>query len=320
MNIFRRYRDMSFEQRTIIKTIVALCFSAALACGKFVMGLFSDYGLCIIAVYTFALLFAKLQCVAGVVSKKGSFKKRNALIAVFLMLSSAVYIGFMCRSLYAAPPEKEYRLAYVVVVAFISFSELGFAVTGIFRTKDKGHFYRDIKIISFCMALIAILTTQTTILCFVSETDVHMYNAYAGIAIGVFIAACAVFIAMAPQLSVVGREHNAFELIDGCKNKIVYGGALALVLCKSTVYGSYIYRAQFAEGRLEGDIVRGPSLWKRMNPIFKILCCALSEILVFAWLIGRAVLFVRSANLSARLEKIMSANGFKKCRAYRADK
>ncbi len=313
MGIFRMYKNASFEQRTIFKTVVSLCFSSALACGKFVIGLFSDYGLCIIAVYTFALLLAKLQCVAGAASKKNSFKKRNALMATFLMLSSIVYAGFMCRSLFVAPPKRDYGLGYVLFVAFISFSELGFALAGIFRTKNKGHFYRDIKIINFCMALIAILTTQTVILDFMSEADARIYNAYTGMGIGAFIAACAVFIAVAPKLSVVGREHNVFELVEAEKNKIVCGGALELVLLKSAVYGAYIYRARFAGGRLEGDIVRGPSLWKRMNIFLKILCCVLSEILVFAWLIGRAVLFVRSANLPARLEGIMVANGFKKC-------
>ncbi len=44
-NIIRKYRELSFEQKTVYKTIIGLCFSAALACGKLVIGLFTDYNL-----------------------------------------------------------------------------------------------------------------------------------------------------------------------------------------------------------------------------------------------------------------------------------
>ncbi len=47
-----------------------------------------------------------------------------------------------------------------------------------------------------------------------------------------------------------------------------------------------------------------------MNVPLKILCCILSEILIFAWLAGRFIFFVRSVNLPKRLEKIMTENGF----------
>lgn len=314
-NIFAKYRGLTFEQKIIIKTVISLCFSSALACGKFAIGLFSDYGLCVIAVYTLALLAAKLQCVLGAKAGGAGFKWRNALVSAFLLLSSAVYIGFMCAALFIPREKAERGLFYVLMLAFISFCELGFALAGIFRTKNRGHFYRDIKIINFCMALIAILTTQTAILDFMGTENTSTYNACTGIGIGVFIALCAVFISVAPKLSVVGREKNSFVLADAGKNKLVRGGGLELALCKSFVYGSYVYRAAFSNGRLNGEIVRTPSLWKRMNVVFKVLCCILSEILVFVWLAGRAALFVRAANLPGRLEKILKENGFEPCGA-----
>lgn len=308
-NLFAEYRGLTFEKKTVVNTIISLCFSFALAAGKFVVGLFADPALCIIALYTSALLVAKVQCLLGV--KAGAaFKKRNVLVAVFMMISSVTYIFFMCATLFAQRTVRAHGLTYVVLLAFISFCELGFAVAGIFRTKSRGHFYRSIKIISFCTALIAILTTQTAILGFTDAGDAAPYNALTGGCVGVFIAACAVFILVAPKLSVAGREHNAYVLKNPSENKSVKEGAFQLLLCKSAVYGSYIYRAVFADGRLEGDIVRTPSLWKRMNIYCKILCCVLSEILVFAWLLGRAALFIRSANLPARLNKLLAEEGF----------
>lgn len=44
-NLIRKYREMPFEQKTILKTIIGLCFSAVLACGKLVLGLFTDYNM-----------------------------------------------------------------------------------------------------------------------------------------------------------------------------------------------------------------------------------------------------------------------------------
>ncbi len=59
-NLIRKYKELSFEQKTIIKTILGLCFSAILASGKLVIGLFTDYNMISIAVYTSGILLAKM--------------------------------------------------------------------------------------------------------------------------------------------------------------------------------------------------------------------------------------------------------------------
>ncbi len=313
-NIIGNYRSMSYEQRTVLKTIIGLCFSTVLACGKAVVGLIVDYRLCSIAVYTFAILISKLECVLGIKTDKRSFETRNMLVAVSLFVSSMLYIGFMVGTLFVDYESKQRGLVYVLIAAFISFAELGFAIAGIFRTKDKGHFYRDIKIINFCIAVIAILTTQTAILNFCAPGTGDKYNAIAGIAVGCFIAVCAIYIFFAPRICVIDREFNEFMLKDSAKNTAVnMNDPTAIIpLCKSLVYGSYVYRAIVAGERLSGNIEREASLWKHMHIITKILCCILSEILVFAWLIGRFVFFMRSLDIPKRLETKMTDNGFVK--------
>lgn len=112
-------------------------------------------------------------------------------------------------------------MIYVLLLAFISFVELGFAIAGLIRTKNKGHYYRNIKIINFCVALIAILTTQMSILNIQSETNtVNIANAYSGIGVGCFIALCGVYILFAPKISVINREHNVFVLENREKKQI----------------------------------------------------------------------------------------------------
>lgn len=315
--LFRKYREMSFEQKTVLTTVLGLCFSAVFAGGKLVIGLLTDYNLCIIAVYTFAILLSKLECLLGVKSERLSFKTRNRLIAAFLLIASFLYTGSMCLILFIGRNAKDYGLIYVELIAFISFAELGFAIAGILRTKNRGHFYRDIKLINFCIALIAIMTTQTAILDFTGSANTDMYNACTGIGVGVFTALCAVYILVAPAISVTGREHNVFVLMDKEKNNLINteGATVEVLLCRSRVYGSYVYRADVRGETIDGRILRGESLWKRMHLSLKILCIVLSEILLFVWLVGRLIFSFRSINLPGRLEKIMKNNGFDKEKA-----
>ena len=312
-NLLRKYKELSFEHKTLYKTIIGLCFSTVLACGKLVIGLFTDYNMISIAVYTFGILFAKLECVLGIKPNKRTFKQRNILIAVFLFIASVFYIGFMVRMFFIERKLKDNGMIYVLLLAFISFVELGFAITGLFRIKNKGHYYRNIKIINFCVALIAILTTQMSILNMQSETNtINIANAYSGIGVGCFIALCGVYILFAPKISIIGREHNVFELFEKDKNKLINmeKDTVELPLCHSTVYGSYVYRAIVIDGIIDGHIERNKSLWKRMHLFWKIICCILSEILLFVWLIGRLLFFFRSINLPKRLERKMNNNGF----------
>lgn len=311
--LFRKYRALTFEEKIVFKTVIGLCFSAALALGKLFIGIFTDYNLVSIAVYTFGILLAKLECLLGVNKEAKTFRRRNAWTAFFLLFSSLVYIGFMSRMFFIERKLKNNGMIYVLLLAFISFCELGFAIAGLFRTKNKGHSYRNIKIVNFCVALIAILTTQMAILNQQSQTGIaSIYNAYTGIGVGCFIALCAVYILIAPKTSYIGREHHAFLLIDPSQNNLIDMNKdnAEIVLCKSFVYGDFFFRGKIQNETLEGEIVRGKSLWKRMHVLFKILCCILSEILIFVWLIGRGLLFFRSIDLPDRLSRKMRQNGF----------
>ena len=319
-SLVRKYRALTFEEKIVIKTIIGLCFSAALALGKLFIGLFTDYNLISIAVYTFGILLAKFECVLGVKKENKTFRQRNTWTAAFLLLSSIFYIGFMSRMFFFERKIKNNGMTYVLLLAFISFCELGFAIAGLFRTKNKGHYYRNIKIVNFCVALIAILTTQMAILDMESKTGVvSIFNAYTGIGVGCFIALCAVYILIAPKTSYIGREHHAFALKERKKNELfkMNADSAEIILCKSFVYGDFVFRASIENDRVEGDIRRGRSLFSRMNVFFKILCCILSEILIFVWLIGRGVLFLRTIDLPTRLARKMQQNGFEEI--YAAD-
>lgn len=311
----RNFRRLTFENKTIRNAVIGLCLSAALACGKIAVGILTDYNLISVAVCTFGILLAKSECVLGATTNKLTFGRRNMLTAAFLFMSGIFYTLFMGSMFFVGRRIKNNGLVYVVLLAFISFCELGFAIAGLIRTKNKGHYYRNIKIINLCAAVIAILTTQMAILNLQSDTgEVSIVNAYSGIGAGCFIILCAVYILIAPKTSSIGREHNKFILTDPSLNKLVdmSAPAASIILCKSYIYGDRVFSAKISDGAVEGDIICEKSLWKRMHLLLKILCCILSEILIFVWLAGRGILFLRAVDLPRRLCLLMRANGFEK--------
>lgn len=308
-NLIAEYRKLSFERKTVIKTVFSMCFTAALAAIKFMIGLLQDLNLCSIAIYTFLLLAAKLQCVLGTRSNKISIERRNALTAIFIFISSVVYTGFMVRALFSERQSTQYTLNYTLILAFVSFTELGLAVAGLIKTKDKGLYVKNIKIINFGTALMAILTTQTALLEY-NDSAPGDYNAYTGISIGVFLALSA-YILFSSKLSVIGREHNVYVLTEKDKNDLIKtDGKAQITLCKSKLYGTYVYEAELKNNVLDGKIARRPAFWSSTPLPLKIICLILSEILIFVWLFGRTIYFFRTANLPYRLTRKLKSHGF----------
>lgn len=309
-----RYKELSLRQKVVLKTGVGLCLSALLAAGKFLIGIFTDRSLCGIAVYTFAILLAKYECLRGLGEKKESSGRRNVLVFLFLFGGGFLYAAFMCRLFFVEPDDGRYGISYVVLSAFIAFCELGFALVGLLRNRGLGHCERSVRVINFNISLIAVLTAQTVILCYTRTAGRNVFNAYAGIFVGAFTALCAAYLLLAPKITVIGRERNVFLLRDAKKNDLIpmQFSAAEITLCRSFVYGAYVYRAVIQGEKVDGKIERRASLWKRMPVLLKIICCILSEILLFVWLIGRAVFWCRSLFLPERLAKKMERNGFVK--------
>lgn len=296
-------------------TNVGLLFSTVSASAKFMVGMFFDFSLCAVAVYTLVLLLAKFECVLGVKSNRRTLERQNRMIATLLVLASLVYIGCMVQMLLVPRTPRPVNLFYACMVAFISFVEFGFALAGILGKQYRDYYlYRNLKIINFIIAMMAILTTQMVMLDFTLTQNVDLYNAATGMGIGVVTILCALYILVAPRIGVVGHEHQAFYLCVPTQNHLIdaHTTALDLTLCRSWLFGNYVYHASVHGDTVRGNITRTPTLWQRMHITVKILCCILSEILIFVWLLSRLLFFFRTATVPQRLIKIMSRNGFTK--------
>ena len=311
--LIKKYQMMSYEEKMVLTTSFTMSISLLIAIGKIIIGIFSDYILCVVGSFTVILCLAKLECLIGIKKDNRDFRKRNTLVSVFLFLAGLLYIIYMAVSLSFSLPSKDYSKWKAISLALISFIELGLAISGLFKTKKKDHFYHDIKIIGFVSSLTAMLTTQVAILSF-TQGGGGDPNYLSGIGIGIVTVLLSINIYFAPVTSVIGREKNSFVLTDHTINtKIKLEEENTLVLCKSRIYGNYVYHYSAKEGKtLSGTIKREKGFWKNTPVYLKILFIVLSEILIFAWAIGYFIYFIRTVNMPKKLSKLMKRNGFSK--------
>lgn len=299
---------MNRQQRLLFNTQCGLYFSALLVLSRLVLGVMGNLQLIGTALYTASILLAKRQCVVG--WKKGSdFAKENVVVFVFLFSSSLLYTSFVVLTfLFGRSAEGNFIQA--VLTALISFTELVLSLISLFRLTDD-HYCFNIKVINVCIAFIALRSTQIALLDYTATTNSELPNMLFGIGVGVAVMICSIALLLRPKFSVMGREYNQFKLSEHNGNNFSEQN-IEVVIVKSKVYGSYVYKAQVNDGIARGNIVRNPSLWKSMHVTLKILCIVLSEILVFAWLVGRLVFMFRTINLHSKLVNLMSAVGFTK--------
>ena len=306
-----KIKSMTYEQRLIVVAIITACVGAVIAIGKLVIGIIADYLLISLGAFGILLVLAKVQCILGVRSDKRSFEFRNTVVSVLVFIAGVMYIVYMSLSLKFGLHHKQYNMFESVMLAFIAFVELGVAIGGLARTKRRGHLYRDIKIINFISSLAAIMTAQIAILSFM-QNDADDVNCYIGIVLGVVAVLLSVLIYFAPRISTVDREHNVFKLTAPNKNTAVDMklSGYELTLVKSRIYGDQIYSAKITGDTVDGHIIKKHGMLRRLHPVLKVFFIILSEILIFVWLAGYAVYFMRTPDLPGKLNKKMSEHGF----------
>lgn len=311
MKIIDKIKSLSYEEALIYSTAVTMCGGALFALGKIVMGIIFDPILIAAGAFSVMLAVARLTCILGA-KKNKEFRKRNTFTAVFLFLGGLLYALYMSFSLYLEVTEKEYSMNMALGTAMLAFGELGFAIYGLAKTKEKAHDYRNIQIINLASALISMMTAQIALLVFTKAEGVSVYNSYSGIFVGAVTMLMAIYVYFAPQLSTIDREHNAFKLTDKSLNRLVdmTVANAEILLCKSVIYGSYSYKFSVSGAELDGRIERTEGFWSKLPLLIKILFIILSEILVFVWLIGYVFYFVRSVDMPGKLKRTMGKNGF----------
>lgn len=311
MELVNKYRSMTFEQKTIFSTRISMITNLLLAIGKFILSFFHGVFFFVAGIVNVLVMNSKLQCYLGEkYPEKKTFKYRNNMIGIFLFLAGLQYSIYMGRLIFTDVKVMDYSMLLGIGVACVSFVEMGIAIKGCFNSFGKGHYYRNIKLISLCSALTAIVLTEVALTSFAAEGDTRIINGIFGMSVGAIIVLISIYIYFAPNISIVDREHNVYKLKDGA-NKIEEG-KVEIQLTHSKFYGNYTYVGNVKEDIIDGHIVKGKSPLGNWNIYVKILVIILSELLIFVYAGGALIFHFKNVTLIKKLDTIMLDKGYEK--------
>lgn len=307
MGIIRKYTSLDFKKKTEYSTIISIVFNICSGIFQFILGIITrEYFLCLSGFVNFFLLTSKLNCIFGIRNVKNkSFKERNLLVSLMLILSGICYILYMARLLIFDIQIKQYNMYIAIIIAAISFTQIGLAINGLVKAKGHGHLYKDIKVINFTSSLTGIVLTQTALLSMKNSEVLNTSVGYFGIGVGFIAILLGVFLLISPKYSIYEREHQVFKNRNTCNNK-----EIKIMLIKDKIVGSYYYHGEISDNICDGYIKKERMCFFRMNIFFKILVCILSEILIFVLAFDALVFYFRSFALFKKLNKRMEALGF----------
>lgn len=139
-------------------------------------------------------MLSKLECLFGITRRdKQSFRSRNMKVSIFLTLAGIQYTGYLSRHLFGYEG-RSYSMILGVMIAFMSFLEFGIAIKGCFTAYGKGHYYRNIKLISLCSAMTAIALTELAIMSFSSKEAHNELDGLLGIIVGIIMILIGIYI------------------------------------------------------------------------------------------------------------------------------
>lgn len=312
MRIKEIYSNFKKEDKLFkITTICSLSINLVIGLGKWILAIFSGVVFFVSGVVNILMGLAKLVCYIGLMNSDIDFKKRNLIVSILVFASGLEYFIYMLNVYLGNFNLSSYETSIALIIALVSFIEIGVAISGLIRLKGRGRSFRNIKLINFVLALEALVLTETAILSFTRSDTFEVSSSLFGLIVGIFVMVLSIFMVFSPYITIANQEKNDFILVNKDKNNLVKEGEL--ILSKSFIYGDYVYKYKFInEEEVSGEITKKSGFWKRTHILIKILLIILSEILIFVWLIGRFIYFLRCSTLIKKLKKIMEENGFKK--------
>lgn len=306
--LIKKYRNLTYKEKNVFSAKFSLIFNTLLAIGKIILSIFKGVFFLVSGILNIFIVISKLECYHGIKEKnEKSFKARNNTIGIFVILAGIQYAIYMGRMIYSDVEIMNYGMYLGILIACISFLEMGLAITGLFKSYGKGHYYRNLKLINFCSALTAMVLTEVAITSFASEGDMRIVSGIFGLVVGAIICLIGFFIIIAPYFSLVDKEYNVYII----KNSEIKDD-ITIQLTNSKIYGNYYYYGKRNGNKIEGHIVQEKSPIRKWNIYIKILIIVLSEILIFPYAIGGFINFFKGNKILKRLDEKMLEQGFYK--------
>lgn len=308
IKLIKKYLNLTYKEKNVFSAQFSLIFNTLLAIGKITLSIFKGVFFLVSGILNVFIIISKLECYRGIKEKsEKSFKARNNTIGFFVILAGIQYAIYMGRMLYSDIEIMNYGMHLGILIACISFFEMGLAITGLFKSYGKGHYYRNLKLINLCSALTAMVLTEVAVMSFAYEGDSRITNGIFGLAAGAIICLIGIFILIAPKFSLVDREYNVY-IVKNNETK----EEITIQLTNSKIYGNYYYYGKRQGNKMEGHIVQEKSPIRNWNIYIKILVIVLSEILIFPYAIGGFINFFKGNKILKRLDEKMLEQGFYK--------
>lgn len=302
---FKKYRTLTFEKRTILNTRISIIFNLLMAIGKFALAYF-NLAFLVSGIVNVFLMLAKVECFLGETKpEKKSFFYRNTCIAIFLMLAGLQYGFYMGRLIFIDVELTKYNMVVGTIIAFVSFVEIGVAIKGCFNAFGRGHYYRNLKLISLSSALTALALTELAIMSFANSSDTRFIDGIFGVSVGVIIILLGIYVLFAPKISILDKRHQAYYMTEDMDSI----DDMMIELTHSKFYGNFVYVAVAKSGMVDGYIFKKKSPIRYWNPIIKVMIIILSEILIFPYAIGGLISYFKSSKIMKILDGKMAEKG-----------
>ena len=311
----KKKKDTFFKKYIKQLPYLSLIINFLVALFNIITGLFLNYSILIIGIYSLLISFSKLVSLYSISKNKANDTRFNLLTAILIFISSLIYIIYMSLLLNDLNIKTKYTLVYSIFLALIAFTQLTITIGSFFKINIDTLARRNLLLIYFICALTSLLTTQIALLSINTSPsiDTNFYNGISGISIGIFTLIISLFIVFSKKSSLIVNNNFAFKEVDSSKNKKLEltNKENSLVLIKSKIYGTYIYSYSYQDDSINGNIIKiNPSI-KNINIFIKIILIILSEILIFIYLIGYLIFLILLIFIKDKLIKIMEDNGFR---------
>ena len=311
----KKKKDTFFKKYIKQLPFLSLIINFLVALFNIITGLFLNYSILIIGIYSLLISFSKLVSLYSISKNKANDTRFNLLTAILIFISSLIYIIYMSLLLNDLNIKTKYTLVYSIFLALIAFTQLTITIRSFFKINIDTLARRNLLLIYFICALTSLLTTQIALLSINTSPsiDTNFYNGISGISIGIFTLIISLFIVFSKKYSLIVNNNFAFKEVDSSKNKKLdlTNKENSLVLIKSKIYGTYIYSYSYQDDSINGNIIKVKPSIKNINIFIKIILIILSEILIFIYLIGYLIFLILLIFIKDKLIKIMEDNGFR---------
>lgn len=303
--IINKIKSFSFKEKLLFTSLFSIILNALIGIFEIIISIKYGIFFLIAGIQNLCLMFARIECLLGMFNYKNrSFKIGNLTISLLLISAGIEYIIYMSRMVFSDVNVTEYGMIMGIIIACVSFFQMGLAIRGLFVSYGKGHFVRNLKLINFCTALTAIVLTEVAITSFASEESTRIYDGIFGMVIGFIIIIIGIFIFIAPKISIVGKEYNIYK--TNSFNTALKTQSFKTTIIKSNLYGDYYYEGNVSGKYIKGYIKKGKSKIFKLNVILLIIIFTLSEILIFPYFVGWLIHYFKSSILIKKLDKKMN--------------